>query len=57
MKIEVKSRLAILEKMGPAGDFTIKQSLSRVELGIRIVVWMSQKADRMLKIGECLRLL
>lgn len=32
VKIEVKSRLAILETMGPAADFTIKQSLSRVEL-------------------------
>ena len=32
VKIEVKSRLDILEKMGSAGDFTIKQGLSRVEL-------------------------
>lgn len=32
VKIEVKSRLDILEKIGSAGDFTIRQGLSRVEL-------------------------
>ena len=32
VKIEVKSRLDILEKMGTSGDFTIKQGLSSVEL-------------------------
>lgn len=32
VKIEVKSRLDILEKMGTTGDFTIKQGSSSVEL-------------------------